>query len=83
MIEASLNPYPTYRDSGVDGLGDVPVHWEVRRLGRLGRLFKGNGGTKADETDEQAFADGIGVSKDGAVQNSRGTDGGIATEATS
>ena len=37
----------------------------------------------AADLDEQAFADGIGVSKDGAVQNSRGTDGRIATEATS
>ena len=30
----------------------VPPHWTVRQLGRLGRLFKGNGGTKADEVDE-------------------------------
>jgi type I restriction enzyme S subunit len=30
----------------------VPPHWTVRQLGRLGRLFKGNGGTKADEVAE-------------------------------
>ncbi len=27
-------PYPAYKDSGVDWLGDVPVHWEVRRSKR-------------------------------------------------
>jgi len=27
-----LKPYPKYRDSGVPWLGDVPEHWEVRRL---------------------------------------------------
>ena len=24
--------YPTYRDSGIEWLGEVPAHWEVRRL---------------------------------------------------
>ena len=27
-----LNPYPAYKNSGVPWLGDVPAHWEVRRL---------------------------------------------------
>ena len=25
-------PYPTYRDSGVEWIGEVPEHWEVKRL---------------------------------------------------
>ena len=25
-------PYPSYKDSGVEWLGDVPEHWERRRL---------------------------------------------------
>ena len=29
----SPHPYPAYKPSGVEWLGDVPVHWEVRRLG--------------------------------------------------
>ena len=28
----SLKPYPAYKDSGVPWLGEVPAHWEVRRL---------------------------------------------------
>jgi len=27
-----LKPYPTMKDSGVEWLGEVPAHWEVRRL---------------------------------------------------
>ena len=27
-----VQPYPAYRDSGVEWLGKVPEHWEVRRL---------------------------------------------------
>ena len=52
MPQTELNPYPAYRNSGVEWLGDVPAHWEVAPLGRVGRFFKGNGGTKADETEE-------------------------------
>ena len=44
-------PYPEYKDSGVEWLGAVPTHWKVRHLGRVGRLFKGGGGTKADERE--------------------------------
>lgn len=25
-------PYPAYRDSGVEWIGRVPEHWEVKRL---------------------------------------------------
>ena len=42
-------PYPEYKESGVEWLGDVPEHWDVRRLGQIGKLSKGNGGNKEDE----------------------------------
>ena len=32
MITSDLRPYTTYKPSGVEWLGDVPAHWEVRRL---------------------------------------------------
>jgi len=44
-----LKPYPTMKDSGVPWLGEVPEHWDVRTVGVLGALFKGNGGNKSDE----------------------------------
>ena len=44
-------PYPKYRDSGVEWLGEVPEHWEVEHLGRVGTFSKGGGGTKDDEVE--------------------------------
>ena len=32
MTDSDLKPYPHYKPSGVEWLGDVPAHWEVRRL---------------------------------------------------
>lgn len=49
---ADLKPYPRMKDSGVQWLGDVPEHWEVRQLGRIGRFSKGSGGTKEDEVSD-------------------------------
>ena len=31
-----MNPYPAYKPSGAEWLGDVPAHWDVRRLGSGG-----------------------------------------------
>ena len=28
VTQTELNPYPAYRNSGVEWLGDVPAHWE-------------------------------------------------------
>ena len=46
---ADLPSYPAMKNSGVSWLGDVPEHWDVRSVGGLGLLFKGNGGNKTDE----------------------------------
>ncbi|MBU2601024.1 MAG: restriction endonuclease subunit S [Actinobacteria bacterium] len=45
----ALKSYPAMKDSGVPWLGEVPEHWEVVPIGRMGQLFKGNGGSKEDE----------------------------------
>ena len=37
-----LKPYPEMKDSGVEWLGEVPKHWEVRRLKQICRLAYGN-----------------------------------------
>ena len=31
-MTADLKPYPSYKPSGIEWLGDIPAHWEVRRL---------------------------------------------------
>lgn len=40
-------PYLTYKDSGVEWLGNIPAHWEVKRLKRVVQ-FQG-GGTPAKD----------------------------------
>ena len=41
--------YPKMKPSRVEWLGEVPAHWEVRRLGQIGAFSKGRGGSKEDE----------------------------------
>ena len=48
-VTRGLDPDVLLKPSGVEWLGEVPAHWEVRQLGRIGRFSKGNGGTKEDE----------------------------------
>ena len=50
MISDVTEHYSEYKDAGI--LGRIPAHWHAQQLGRLGRLFKGNGGTKVDEVPE-------------------------------
>lgn len=49
---ADLKPYPTYKDSGVGWLGEVPEGWRVVALREVGRFIKGSGGSKEDEVSE-------------------------------
>ena len=44
-------PYAGYKASGVDCIGDMPEHWEIARVARLGSLRKANGGSKEDNVD--------------------------------
>ena len=46
-----LRTFSEMKDSGIEWLGEIPAHWTVLQLGQLGRLFKGGGGTKDDETE--------------------------------
>ena len=44
-----FKPYPAYWDSGVEGLGDVPVDWEVKRLKSLASVRLSNVDKKSKE----------------------------------
>ena len=39
----SLNPCLAYKSSGVPWLGDVPTHWEIRRLRAVADMRVSNG----------------------------------------
>ena len=48
----TLNPYPAYTPSGVSWLGDVPAHWEVRRLKRIVELNPSRAEARSLLTDD-------------------------------
>lgn len=44
--------YPAYKDSGVEWIGQVPEHWEVKRLRHVGR-YSNSGVDKKSYEDQQ------------------------------
>ena len=42
MRPRRFRPYPEYRDSGVEWLGEIPAHWDVRRLKTLASVQLSN-----------------------------------------
>ncbi len=38
MISSELKPYPAYKDSGAEWLGEVPAHWSMRRLRNIAEM---------------------------------------------
>jgi len=50
-VITDLKPYPSMKDSGVEWLGEVPKHWEVRRLRTISEMRVSNVDkhTKEDE----------------------------------
>ena len=47
-----FKPYESYKDSGIEWLGKIPAHWEVRRLKTLGRVELSNVDKKSVEGEE-------------------------------
>ena len=48
----TLRPHPAYKRPGILWQCGVPSHWDLVQLGRIGRVSKGTGGTKEDETSD-------------------------------
>lgn len=55
-------PYPVYKPSGVEWLGQVPAHWEVRRLGVVTQIL--NGATPLSSRPEYWDGDIVWVTPD-------------------
>jgi len=47
-VTKGLNPDVKMKDSGVEWIGEIPEHWELRRINTLGGFSKG-GGIRKDE----------------------------------
>lgn len=43
-----MKRYPVYKDSGVEGLGEIPEHWDLKRLASFGTFSKGSTISKSD-----------------------------------
>jgi type I restriction enzyme, S subunit len=58
-----FKPYPAYKDSGVEWLGEIPAHWEVKALKRLASLRAGAAITAEtiEETGEFPVFGGNGI----------------------
>ncbi len=61
----SLPRYPRYKDSGVEGLGGAPEHWEVAPLKR--NIARVESGTSVNSSDQPATDGRAGVLKTSCV----------------
>ena len=50
-MSTALPPYPTYKSSGIDWLGNIPTHWDVRRLKQVASLNPSRTEARAALTD--------------------------------
>ena len=69
-----LQPYPAMRDSGVEWLGEVPAHWEVKRLRMTTSIV--NGATPSTSREEYWDGEIIWLTPEdlGALESRRITD---------
>src|SRR5262245_49855421 len=51
-VQRRFRPYPTYKNSGVEWLGEIPAHWEVRRLKTISSVQLSNVDKKSVEGQE-------------------------------
>jgi type I restriction enzyme, S subunit len=65
----SFPRYPAYKDSGIEGLGQVPKHWEVTRIKHVIALIIS--GTSVNAVDVPAEADEVGVLKTSCVYTNK------------
>ena len=72
---AGLKPYPRMKDSGVEWLGAVPAHWDVRRLRAAASIL--NGATPSTSREEYWDGDILWITPEdlGTLQGRRVTDG--------
>ncbi len=50
--------YPKYKDSGIEWLGEIPEHWEVRRLKYIAKIFNGKECDKLDSGQYPVYGSG-------------------------
>ncbi|HDZ5135041.1 TPA: restriction endonuclease subunit S [Campylobacter jejuni] len=51
-ITKGLDKNVNFKDSGIEWLGEIPQHWEVKRLANFGTFLKGNGISRQDLVED-------------------------------
>ena len=67
-VTKGLNPNAPMQDSGIDWLGDIPAHWEVKKLKYMGTAIIGLTYAPKDLTDEN---NGTLVLRSSNIQNGK------------
>ena len=49
VVTCGLNPAVALKDSGIDWIGEIPTHWEVKRLKDVAYLYSGLTGKAGDD----------------------------------
>lgn len=49
-----MKKYDNYKDSGNEWIGEIPSHWEVKRLKNIGNLFSGLSGKSGSDFSPEA-----------------------------
>lgn len=57
-MTTNLQTYNNYKPSGVVWLGDIPEHWEMKKLKFLGSIYPGLSGKKGDDFSKE-YSNGI------------------------
>ena len=53
-----MKQYDNYKYSGVEWLGEIPEHWEVKKMKFIGNIYAGINGKKGDDFSKE-YSDGI------------------------
>lgn len=61
VVTKGLNPNVPMKDSGIDWIGQIPEHWEIRRIGNLFKLRDEKNYKPMDEVQLLSLYTGIGV----------------------
>ncbi len=48
-----MKRYDSYKDSGIEWIGEIPAHWKLRRIDWIANIIRGNTGFKKDELLEK------------------------------
>ena len=53
-----MKQYDNYKNSGVEWLGEIPEHWEVKKMKFIGKIYAGINGKKGDDFSKE-YSNGL------------------------